>query len=90
MNRTKQFLIITFAFVLQSKAFTQATNNSPANNFYSGGLLGWTNTNGANPLLIKTNNITRMHFNGSAVGYSTARNSLHYCDCCSDECVSVG
>ena len=69
MNRTKQFLIMTFAFVLQSKAFTQATNNSPANNFYSGGFLGWTNTNGANPLLIKTNNITRMHFNGSTAGY---------------------
>ncbi len=69
MRRTKQFLIVAFAVALQSRAYTQATNNSPANNFYSGGFLGWTNTNGANPLLIKTNNITRMHFNGSTGGY---------------------
>ena len=69
MRRTKQFLIVAFAVALQSRAYTQATNNSPANNFYSGGFLGWTNTNGANPLLIKTNNITRMHFNGQTAGY---------------------
>lgn len=31
--------------------------------------LGFDATNGANPLLIKTNNITRMHFNGSTAGY---------------------
>jgi hypothetical protein len=76
---------------LSNGAIAQATNGVVNNNvFQSGYFLGWNGTNGANPLLIKTNNITRMHFNGSTVGYSTARNSLHYCDCCGNECVSVG
>jgi len=47
---------------LSNGAIAQATNGVVNNNvFQSGYFLGWNGTNGANPLLIKTNNITDLN-----------------------------
>jgi hypothetical protein len=44
---------------------SQSTNGNVANNAYNAaGFIGWTNTNGANPLLFRTNALTRMRLNG--------------------------
>lgn len=45
---------------------SQSTNGTIANNNYNAiGFIGWTNTNGANPLNFRTNNINRMRLNGN-------------------------
>lgn len=47
-------------------SFSQATNGNLANNNYNAtGYIGWSNTNGANPLHFRTNAITRMRLNGT-------------------------
>jgi hypothetical protein len=66
----KQLIFVGIILLFHHFAQSQATNGATSNNNYFGGnYLGWDGSNGANPLLIKTNNITRLHINGSTAGY---------------------
>lgn len=64
----KNILVTMLMGVLSSAtAFSQAT--SATNGWMAPNFLGFNNTNGANPLEIRVNGITRMHFNGTGTGY---------------------
>jgi len=58
---------IFFCMLFSSVLHGQSTNTG--NTFAPGEFLGWDAFNGTNPLLIKTNDVTRMRINGIAAGY---------------------
>lgn len=78
----KQFLIC-FCVLATTMAYSQST--AATNNYLGTRFLGWDTGNGANPLEIRTNNITRMHINGNTgltsgfigIGTSTPLAPLH-------------
>lgn len=55
-----------------------AQSTAASNAFLAGRFIGWTNTNGTNPLLFKTNNENRMKLNATVSypvnGYAGVRN----------------
>jgi hypothetical protein len=62
----QKILVFLFVSFTCHKLHSQATNGNTANNiFNSNYFLGWSNTNGANPLFTKTNGINRMRLNGT-------------------------
>lgn len=65
------YLLLLILLYQPNQSHAQATGN---NNYQIGHFLGYNGTNSANPLLFKTNGITRMQMNGfvSAYGLSTA------------------
>ncbi len=62
-----------------------AQSTAQNNTYISGRFLGWSNTNGGNPLFVKTNNITRMTIMGNTgttngfvgIGTTTPTYKLH-------------
>lgn len=65
--KTKYKFLVLIAFVnISSAGRSQSTNGSSANNSYNSlGYIGWSNTNGTNPLSIRTNGVNRMSINGA-------------------------
>lgn len=62
-----KYLIFGALILGFSKLDAQTT--ALGNNYLSGRYLGFDGTNGTNPLEIRVNGITRMHFNGTGTGY---------------------
>ena len=61
-----KYLIMYFGLITSSSAISQATNAGPTgNNWSAPRFLGFNGSNTTNPLTIRTNDITRMHINGS-------------------------
>jgi len=54
--------ILSMSLVVVNQALSQG---GAGTNAFNGGYLGWNTFSGANPLTIRTNNVTRMHINGN-------------------------
>ncbi|MBI2721203.1 MAG: hypothetical protein HYX39_03400, partial [Bacteroidetes bacterium] len=79
MKNTKLLLLSVAVGLLQGTSFAQS---SSANNaFLFGNFLGWNNTNGANILPFRTNNVQRLQINGTsnlAAPFNTNGNNTGY------------
>ncbi|MBI2721610.1 MAG: hypothetical protein HYX39_05500 [Bacteroidetes bacterium] len=65
MKNTKLLLLGAIIALLQNNGFAQSTNGVGGNVFVLGNFLGWNNTNGANILPFRTNNVQRLQINGT-------------------------
>ncbi len=69
LNIRLNLVLMGILSILSNQLFSQSTNGTGANSYLSGRHLGFDISNGTNPLEIKVNGITRMHFNGTGTGY---------------------
>lgn len=62
----KRIILTGLALIIANQIFSQSTDGGfTGNNWGANKFLGWNNTNGVNPLLFRTNNLTRIRLNGN-------------------------
>lgn len=62
----KRIILTGLALIIANQIFSQSTDAGfTGNNWGANKFLGWNNTNGVNPLLFRTNNLTRIRLNGN-------------------------
>jgi hypothetical protein len=66
-QKAKILFIIGFIQINYVNIHSQSSNGTNTNQYFQNRFIGWDNSNGINPLTIRTNNITRMHINGTGV-----------------------